>query len=118
MSLLRFATKPAMRVTLYVVIALVTSFTIFLLFFALFQCVPVSKFWTRVVEITPPGTCLDPNTVVAVAYAHSVVVTVVDCTLATFPIIIVWNMHISLNTKISLALLLGLGSMYVYSSPP
>jgi hypothetical protein len=118
MSLLRFVVNPAPRVTLYVVTALVISFSIFLFFFALFQCVPVSKFWTRIVEVPPPDTCQDPNTVVAVTYAHSAIVMVVDWTLATFPIFIVWNMQISLNTKISLALVLGLGSMYVYSSPP
>ncbi|KAJ6103826.1 hypothetical protein N7486_004048 [Penicillium sp. IBT 16267x] len=111
MSILRYAVNPAPRVTLYVVTALVISFSIFLVFFALFQCVPVSKFWTRIVEVTPPGTCQDPHTVIAVTYAHSAVVTVVDWTLATFPIFIVWNIQISLNTKIYLALVLGLGSI-------
>lgn len=115
-SLLRFAIIPATRIALYLVMALVISFGIFLVFFALFQCVPVSKFWTRIVEITPPDTCMDTNTVVAVTYAHAAVVTFVDWTLAAFPIIIVWNMTINWPTKVALALVLGLGSMYVY--PP
>ena len=57
---------------------------------------------------------MDTSTVVAVTYAHSAVITFVDWTLAAFPIIVVWNMTINWPTKVALALVLSLGSMYVY----
>ena len=84
---------------------------VFLFFFALFQCRPVSEFWKRAVQAMPQGTCMDTTTVVNLTYAHSAIITAVDWTLAILPIIIVWNMNMSMSTKLYIALILGLGSL-------
>ncbi|KAF9887268.1 hypothetical protein FE257_010396 [Aspergillus nanangensis] len=65
--LLRFTIERKYTWTLYGFLTVMISYTIFLLFFALFQCKPVSGFWSS------QGTCNRSGTV-KVTYAHSVIV--------------------------------------------
>lgn len=54
---------------------------------------------------------------VGATYAHGVVMCLGDLSLAILPVVLVSNLHLSRQTKASVAILLALGSMYV-SSPP
>lgn len=112
--LFRFTVKRAIRDVIYVVITVVICFSIFLFFFALFQCRPVSEYWRRAVELMPQGSCMDPMAAVRASYAHSAIITAVDWTLGILPIVIVWNTNQTTSTKLYIALVLGLGSLCVY----
>jgi hypothetical protein len=92
------------------VITINIAYSIFLFFFALFQCRPVSEFWSRVIS-PPQGTCTNPNVTVKVTYAHAAIVSVTDGSFAILPIFIVWSLSLNFRTKCYVAVILALGSL-------
>ncbi|KKK13065.1 hypothetical protein AOCH_003086, partial [Aspergillus ochraceoroseus] len=101
--LLRFTLERKHTFPLYGVFAVTLSYSIFLLFFALFQCKPVSAFWD------PQGNCNRPGTI-KVTYAHSAVVSACDLVLVLVPIFIVHHLPLGFRTKVCVWILLALGS--------
>ncbi|CEO58634.1 hypothetical protein PMG11_03343 [Penicillium brasilianum] len=101
--LLRFTIERKYTWTLYVVLATVLSYSVFLLFYALFQCRPVSAFWTN------SGYCNRAGTV-KVTYAHSAIISASDWTLIIVPIFMVYHLNLGFRTKIYLGGILALGS--------
>jgi hypothetical protein len=73
-----------------------------------FQCDPISSFWMRI--LGEPGTCIAGSVVADLAYCHAALICVADWTLAILPIFLVWNLNMNSRTKISVAVILGLGS--------
>lgn len=86
------------------------TFSIYYLFLMIFQCHPVSYFWTRY-GVGASGTCLSPNIVVDSTYAHAVLSAISDWTLGTLPIFLVWNLQMNTRTKVSVAVILSLGAI-------
>ncbi|OOQ90877.1 hypothetical protein PEBR_02973 [Penicillium brasilianum] len=109
--LLRFTIERKYTWTLYVVLATILSYSVFLLFYALFQCRPVSAFWTN------SGYCNRVGTV-KVTYAHSAIISASDWTLIIVPIFMVYHLNLGFRTKIYLGGILALGSWYVATSCP
>ena len=76
-------------------------------FIILFQCSPVEYTWTRFLGAT--GTCLNANLVVNVAEAFSAVDIFYSFVFALIPIPMLWNVQMTVQAKISVLLILGLG---------
>jgi hypothetical protein len=95
--------------TIWIVVIIVALFSIGQVIFLIFQCSPVSNFWTRF--IGEPGKCISGTIISHLGYTHTAIVTAADWTLAIVPIFLVWNLKLNLRTKISVALILTLGSV-------
>ncbi|KAF2091036.1 hypothetical protein K490DRAFT_19978, partial [Saccharata proteae CBS 121410] len=82
-------------------------------FVLLFQCSPVSYYWTRARqyagEVGPPGTCIPSAAVLGVTYGHSGIAIASDWTLNTLPLFIIGKSGLNIRTKVSVLLLLGMG---------
>lgn len=104
--LLRFTIERKYTRTLYIVLAILLGYSIFLLFFALFQCKPVSAFWAS------PGSCNRIGTV-KVTYAHSAILSASDWTLVILPIFVVYHLNLGFRIKLYVGIILTLGSWYV-----
>ncbi|KAJ5881228.1 uncharacterized protein N7473_012281 [Penicillium subrubescens] len=104
--LLRFTIERKYTWTLYVVLATLFSYSVFLLFFALFQCTPVSAFWNN------SGNCNTIGTI-KVTYVHSAIISASDWLLIFLPIFMVYNLNLGFLTKLYVGIILGLGSWYV-----
>lgn len=74
--------------------------------FVIFQCRPVQFQWDRAIE---EGICIGNFTSAALAF--SVMSIVSDWFYALLPIPVLWPLKISLQSKISVALILSLGIM-------
>jgi hypothetical protein len=108
--LLQFASNKTQIYSIYGIILVNIAYSIFLFFFALFQCRPVSEFWLRVIN-TPSGSCTEPSTTIKVTYAHTAIVCISDCTLGIIPVFIARSLTLSFPTKCYVAGILALGSM-------
>jgi hypothetical protein len=91
-------------------------FSIFYLIWIMFQCTPTSYLWEQFLENDAKGRCRPVKYMVDATYAHGVVMCLGDLSLAILPVVLVANLHLNRQTKVSVALLLALGSMYVSSS--
>jgi hypothetical protein len=95
--------------TIWIVVIIVTLFSTGEVIFLIFQCSPISSFWTRF--LGEPGNCISGTIISHLGYTHTAVVTAADWTLAILPIFLVWNLKLNLRTKISVALILALGTV-------
>lgn len=83
-------------------------FGIIYLFLTIFQCQPISGWWT-----IPKQGCFKPNVVLGTMYTASIVNAVGDWTFGLLPIFIVRELNMSLRTKIAVSCILGFAAMYV-----
>jgi hypothetical protein len=74
-----------------------------------FQCNPVSNFWTRF--LGEPGKCIAGDIIKDISICHAAMVTFSDWVLGILPIFLVWNLNMNIRTKVSVALILGLGAL-------
>lgn len=95
---------------IYIVTALLQIYSMFYFFQLLFQCIPISFFWTRVNWDTD-GRCTDGNVVITSTYVYAVITLVFDWTMALLPWFMVRKLQMDLRTKLMIAFVLGLGSM-------
>lgn len=97
------------------VIIAFTLFTIYFLFLMIFQCHPISFFWTQNPDPTVPApvgsACIDRSIIESSTFAHGALSAAVDWTLGILPIFLVWNLNMTPRTKISVALILALGAV-------
>ena len=77
-------------------------------FLAVFQCSPISQFWT--VSPSSPK-CIDPSIFTNTTYAASGVTALVDWTFGTLPIFIVWDLKMPRKAKFMVAGILAFGAM-------
>lgn len=95
--------------TIYTVLG--TTWLISLGFFVpmAIQCLPPSYFWKQLEGAE--GFCMNPFIVPLSAVIHGVVSAICDWVLGLFPIVLLWNVHISRRTKFGIAALLSMGIM-------
>ena len=109
--LLRLSTVSIHRIIIWstIVVTELTSCVYFLVF--ILQCQPASYFWTRYTGAE--GICVNENIPVLVGYVYSAVSCACDWTLGILPIFVVWNLQMNSRTKVSVGIILAVGSMYV-----
>jgi len=106
--LLRIAVHRRHIQIIWLTIGVSAVFGIFFLFFLLFQCSPISTFWN---PSTPGASCINPNDTAAVIYAYSAVSAAADWTFGILPVFLIWDVQMNPQTKITVAIILGLGAM-------
>ncbi|KAK0105295.1 hypothetical protein ONS95_004321 [Cadophora gregata] len=105
--LLRIAVKKSHRIILYVTTAGVIIFSIGYFLFLVFQCSPVDYFWNQF--SLKPGSCLSPELVGAMTYAHSGLNALADIILAALPVVIVSQLQMNPRTKLTVSIILSMG---------
>ena len=77
-------------------------------FLILFQCSPISQFWT-----VSPGSpkCIDPKIITRTTYAASGITAFADWTFGTLPIFIVWDLKMPRKAKFMVAGILAFAAM-------
>jgi hypothetical protein len=109
--LLRFLSERAHRITVYCVAIFYTLTGILFVFGVIFQCSPVASFWNASV----PGTCVNEEILGDLAYVNATFSLATDLFCTIIPIILVWKMQIDMRSKVSIMLVLCLGSLFVLS---
>ncbi|KAF3770744.1 hypothetical protein M406DRAFT_239910, partial [Cryphonectria parasitica EP155] len=104
--LLRLATQRRFKWIIWVSMAIVLLWSTALFFWDVFQCQPVAAQWDTTI---PNYTCVSATQVVNAAYALSVLNIVTDWLYALLPIPMIWKAKMTVQTKITVALILGLG---------
>ena len=97
-------------IVIWTVCVAFSTFSTYYIFLLIFQCHPISYFWIRFIPGSP-GSCISSKLIVDSTYTHGVLSAIVDWTLGTLPIFIVWNLKLNMRGKISVAMILALGSM-------
>lgn len=105
----RICVKKSQLVTIWIVIGVTTGFAIFYFFLVIFQCSPVTYFWTQYLGVA--GKCVNSKVITASTYAHSAISALADWTLGILPIFLVWDLAMNPRTKVSVALILALGAV-------
>ncbi|KAL2062255.1 hypothetical protein VTL71DRAFT_6521 [Oculimacula yallundae] len=105
--LLRIAVKKSHKIILYTTSAGVMIFTVGYFLFLVFQCSPIDYFWNQF--SLKPGSCLDPELVGALTYAHSGLNAFADVVLALLPVIIVSKLQMSPRTKLTVSIIMSMG---------
>ncbi|CZR50852.1 related to integral membrane protein [Phialocephala subalpina] len=105
--LLRICVKPIHKNIVYGTLTMVILFSIFYFFLVLFQCTPYSYFWEQ--YLGKKGSCINPAAVPDASIAHSVVSFTADWILGLLPIALIYDLKMNVRTKVSVAVLMGLG---------
>lgn len=103
--LLRIASKPWHRWILYGLIGVTVVFGLFFGCFLLFECHPISNFWT----LTQTN-CIAETIMIKVTLVHSSIMAAGDWICALLPIALVWDVQMNKRMKTSVALILALGA--------
>jgi hypothetical protein len=104
--LLRIAVKNVYKWILKISLAIIVLWTAGIFFFNIFQCSPVAFQWDFTI---PGGKCVPGDSLVAAAYAFSILAVLSDWLYALLPIPMLWSVKMNLQTKISVTLILSLG---------
>ncbi|KAE8452235.1 hypothetical protein EG329_001702 [Mollisiaceae sp. DMI_Dod_QoI] len=105
--LLRICVKPIHKRIVYGTLAMVIAFSIFYFFLVMFQCSPYNYFWDQYKGAK--GSCINPAAVPDASIAHSVVSFTADWILGLLPIALIYDLKMNFRTKVSVAVLMGLG---------
>jgi hypothetical protein len=114
-SLLRIANVRSQIYAIYGVMIITVIFSIFYLVWILVSCQPVSYLWEQFLGHVN-GHCRPSKYMVYATYAHGAVMCLGDLSLAVLPVVLVAKLHLNIQTRASIAVLLAVGSMYVYFS--
>ncbi|KAJ5769484.1 hypothetical protein N7520_004043 [Penicillium odoratum] len=114
LALLRLTVSKLHRMILWGVVAITTIVGLVFWFMLTLQCTPVSYFWQRVrvynkPPVIVPGSCVNLDGIIDIAYVYSVTATCCDLTLGLLPVSLVWNLQMNTRTKAALAGILGMG---------
>ncbi|KAL3954010.1 hypothetical protein ACCO45_011966 [Purpureocillium lilacinum] len=85
----------------------VLAATIFF-FVTIFQCKPVSFYWTRLGG-NIDGTCLSMDVIMSIAYFYSICSIVTDFTFAVLPAFVIWNLQLKMRARLALIVLIAMG---------
>lgn len=108
--LLRLASQRRYRYTLYAAISVVTVWSLALFFWNVFQCNPVQAQWDyTILTADPSARCVSVDQVVSAAYALSAMTILSDWLFALLPIPMVWNVKMTLQAKLTVTAVLGVG---------
>lgn len=103
----RIAVKKSHRIILYTTTAGVIIFSLGYFLFLVFQCSPIDYFWNQF--SLKPGSCLDPELVGAMTYAHSGLNAFADIVLALLPVVIVSQLQMNPRVKLTVSIILSMG---------
>lgn len=103
--LLRITTRRLHSWIIYMAMMFTVLAGVVFFFVTLFQCHPISFFWNK----SQPGSCIDVNIVIALAYLYSAFSVISDLTFAILPAFLVWNLQLRKKTKFALIPLLIMG---------
>jgi hypothetical protein len=113
-TLLRVTQPRGFRLVLYLIAGTGTVVLVAAELHMLLFCHPVSYGWQRVVYPDREGSCQSIWTIKVVKLVHTAWVLVTDITVGlVIPIMLLWGMKLRSKVKISVHILLGLGSMSV-----
>lgn len=90
LTLLRVTIERIHAWILYAAMSLATVIGLIFLFFTIFECTPADYFWNRLSE---RGTCIDRNTILAIAYLYSIGATITDLTIGLLPVVVMSDMR-------------------------
>lgn len=108
--LLRIAVQRRYRWTIYISMGVVTAWSLALFFWDVFQCTPVQAQWDYTILTSDPNAeCASADAVVMAAYALSVMNILSDWLYALLPIPMIWNVKMTIEAKLTVSLVLGLG---------
>lgn len=108
--LLRIALQKRYRWTIYVSMIIITIWSLALFFWDVFQCTPVTAQWDyTILQRDSNAECASADSVVMAAYALSVMNILSDWLYALLPIPMIWNVKMTLEAKLTVSLVLGLG---------
>jgi hypothetical protein len=113
-TLLRITVDRIHAWILYAAISLATVVGVIFLFFTIFQCSPVSHFWH---QLSPTGHCVEKNVLIGIAYLYSIGAAITDLTIGLLPVALIWNLRMNSRTKTAIVGILGVGCMFVITSP-
>ncbi|KAJ4337031.1 hypothetical protein N0V95_008447 [Ascochyta clinopodiicola] len=102
--LLRVTIKPLHRWIIYIAMGLTVLTGLVFFFVTLLQCAPLSYFWDK----SQKGWCIDVDVIIALTFLYSAVSVICDFTFAILPIFLVWNLNMSVKTRIMLIPILGM----------
>ncbi|KAJ6121122.1 hypothetical protein N7523_005402 [Penicillium sp. IBT 18751x] len=111
--LMRICIKKTHLWTLYSVMAATVFAGLVFMFLMLFQCKPLSFFWTRlenhpVVNIEGEGSCINMEIIVIMTYIYSAFAAFCDFTVGILPIFVVRKLHMKRQTKVAVVGILGM----------
>ncbi|KAL0932154.1 uncharacterized protein CTRU02_213106 [Colletotrichum truncatum] len=103
--LLRIATTKAHQWVIYTAMFFTVLSGVVFFFVTLFQCMPVNYFWNKHI----PGSCIDINIVIGLAFLYSSFSVISDLTFAVLPVFLVWGLQLKTKAKLALIPLLIMG---------
>lgn len=109
--LYRIAVSRVHKAIIWTVMIVHTLYGAFFFFLFVLQCQPSAYFWTQYTG--GKGKCINPNITVAATYGYSAISCWTDWTMAILPVFLIWNLQMNIRTKISVAMILSMGAMYV-----
>ncbi|KAJ5759849.1 P-type ATPase [Penicillium odoratum] len=110
LALLRLTVKKLHMIILYCLIGLTIANALLFFFVLVLDCRPISYFWRRV-DPTAEGSCLSTTVLLDIAYLYSSLTILVDFSLGTLPIAVVWNLQMNRWTKVAVGGILSLGAV-------
>lgn len=108
--LLRYVLDDFKKKLIYIITGTANLCSIMVFFFVIFQCLPVSFYWTKVLPGTE-GRCVEWYGFFILGASYSFANLSFYVMTAIIPWFIVRKMQLDLQTRVMLALVLGLGSM-------
>lgn len=110
LMLLRYVLDDFQKKLIYIITGTANLCSIMVFFFVIFQCLPVSYYWTKALPGTE-GRCVEWYGFFIIGAGYSFANLSFYGMTAIIPYFIVRKMQLDLQTKVMLALVLGLGSM-------
>ncbi|CAG5179638.1 uncharacterized protein ALTATR162_LOCUS9386 [Alternaria atra] len=104
--LLRITPKKIHHWIIYTVMGLTVLTGIVFLFVTVFQCMPISYFWGQ--ALGADGSCINIYVIIGLTYLYSVISAICDFTFGLLPIVLVWDLNMSKNSKIALIPILSM----------
>ena len=108
--LMRLAVQQRYIWILRVSAVIVAIWSTAIFFYTVFQCTPVEAQWDYTI---PDKHCVSSESFVSAAYSVSVMSILTDWLYALLPIPMIWSVQMSIQKKITVAFLLGLGVLYI-----
>jgi hypothetical protein len=106
---LRIFPSPTILILLRITIAVVVLYGALFVGLGVFQCRPISYFWTRW-DGQHEGTCLDNN---AIGWANAVVSILLDVWMLAVPLSQISGLRLSWGRKLQAGLMFSVGALYV-----
>jgi hypothetical protein len=105
--ILRVQNQRRFVLAVWTVLASLALMTTILVFVVLLQCIPLHRLWQPTVH----GHCIATDIPLKMSYAQSAFAIISDLFLTASPVIILWNIKITLKRKIAICGLMSLGLM-------